>query len=144
MTEESNDTTSASEKKDLIAGLKGMPKAEKWLAAAAATCLLAFVFDSRWNRLFSGKVYSEPWMHTLAFLGSIGLLTLIITRLLGIKVVSNALHPKLVVLCGVLPALGLIIDQLRQRRTWGVLLLASIFVMAYAAAKITTRDKILK
>ena len=122
-----------------------MPAAEKLLAAGAAGVLFAFIADNRWKALFKfSSAFYQGWMHTLAFFGSIIVLALIITKLLGIKVVDAALHPKLVVLFGVLPALGFVIDELRRLKFMGVVFLAGIVVMAYAAAKITSRDNILK
>jgi hypothetical protein len=46
------------------------------------------------------------------------------------------------VAAAILPAVGLVCEQLRQ--FWSFVMLASIVLMAYAGAKISTREQVLK
>jgi hypothetical protein len=80
-------------------------------------------------------------MHTLAFFGSLGVLGLVVTNLLGIRLVAPKVYNWLLVGSAVVPAVGLVLDQLRD--IWGFVMLAGIVLMAYAGAKITTREQIL-
>jgi hypothetical protein len=124
-------------KRDVVGEFKRQPMAEKILAVAAAAFLLAFIFDGTgWSILF------KSWKATLAFFGCIGVLVLVVTSLLGIRLVAPKLYNWLLVIAAVLPALGLALDALRN--FWYFVMLASILLMAYAGAKITTREQILR
>ncbi len=130
----------------VAAEFKKQPLAEKIVGVAALAFLLAFTFDNRWSALFKfGGPFSnfvQPWMHTLGFIGAIGVLFLVITRLFGVRLLPDKLHGRLLVLAAVMPALGMLIDELKN--FWGFVMLAGLVLMAYAGAKITTRDQILK
>jgi len=133
-------------KRDLAAEFKQQPLAEKILGVAAAAFLLAFIIGNRWSALFHfggdfAAMY-QPWKHTLAFIGAVAVLVLVVTKLMGIRLVDPKLYSKLLVGAAVLPALGLLVEELRD--FWGFVMLAGIVLMAYAGAKITTRENILK
>ena len=127
----------AAKKPDPIAGFKAMKNAEKILAVAAFATLIAFIFGKKWNVLFQGD-----WFETCAFLGAVGVILLVTLDLFGVKVVDAKVRTYLVILFAVLPALGFVIDALTQ--LWHGLLLAGSVAMAYAGAKITTREQIIK
>jgi hypothetical protein len=133
-------------KPDLASEFKRQPVVEKILVLAAVAFLLAFIIDNRWKTLFRfGGVLSEmyaPWKHTLSFVGAIVVLGLFVTKLMGIRLVSDRLYGRLLVAAAILPAIGLLLEELRNG--WGFVMLASIVLMAYAGAKITTRDQILR
>ena len=132
MNEESAESSGPpAEKKDVVAGFKEMGKAEKLVAVGAAGFVLAFVVGNSWKLLFR---FSEGWAPTLGFVGALGVLVLVITRLLGIKLVDAKLGAKLLVLAAVLPALGWVIDELRN--FWYFLALVSMAVMAFGASKL--------
>lgn len=140
---ESKESTGGGVNRDVVGEFRRQPLTEKILAVGAAAFLLAFVIDNRWKTLFQfGTEYYQPWMHTLAFLGSIVVLVLVVTKLMGIRLVDPKLYNRLLVAAAVLPAVGLVADQIRQ--FWGFVMLASIVLMAYAGAKISTREQVLK
>jgi len=130
-------------KVDVAAEFKKQPMVDKLLLVAAAVYLLAFIVENRWKALFKfGSQYYRPWEHTLGFVGALVVLALVVTKLLGVKLVDAKLHVKLLVLAAVLPAVGLAIEFLRE--FWQFLMLVAILTMAYAGAKISTRDQVLK
>ena len=133
MSEETTETTSdgGGEKKDLVAGFKEMGKAEKLVAMGAAGFVLAFVVGKSWSSLFR---FSLGWAPTLGFIGAVAVLVLVISRLLGIKLVDAKLGAKLLVLAAVLPALGWVIDTLQN--FWYFLALVSMAVMAFGALRL--------
>ena len=134
MSEESTESSSPpAEKKNLVAGFKEMGLAEKLVAMGAAGYVLAFVFGggNSWKLLFR---FSQGWATTLGFVGALGVLVLIITRLLGIKLVNAKLGAKLLVLAAVLPAIGWVIDELQN--FWYFLGLVSMALMAFGASKL--------
>lgn len=134
-----NDTS----KRDILAEFQKNPAAEKMLAVAAIVVLLAFVFDNRWGRLFDFGEYSyQSWFSTLAFLGSLLVIALVALDLFGVKVMEARLRLRALIALAMLPAVGFIIDMLKGT-VWGAIMLAGAVVMAYAAAKITTREKII-
>lgn len=140
MTEESSESTGSStpaEKKDLVAGFKNMGATEKLVAVGAAGFLLAFLVKSEvtWKSLFKfGNEYIQAWWMTLGFLGAIGVLVLIVTRLMGVKLVDAKLWPKLVLVCAAAPAVGWVIDSLQN--FWLFLMMVSTAVLAFGASKL--------
>ncbi len=143
-TPETPTTDSGGPQKDIGKAIAGMQMAEKILGASALLYLLGFIIDrpSHWRVLFRFGSYGRPWMFTLGFVGAVGALVLIGTKLFGVKLVDAKLYIKLLILCAILPAVGLLIDSLSD--FWGFAILLSTIAMAYAGAKITTREKILK
>lgn len=130
-------------KVDVAGEFRKQPPVDKLLLVAAALYLLAFIVENRWKTLFQfGRAYYRPWEHTLGFVGALAVLVLVVTKLFGIKLVDAALRGKLLVLAAVLPAVGLAIEFLRE--FWQFLMLVAVLTMAYAGAKITTRDSVLK
>lgn len=130
-------------KRDILAEFQKNPAAEKMLAVAALVVLLAFIFDNRWSWLFKfDSFYGAAWFTTLAFLGSLLVIALVALDLFGVKVMEARLRLRILILLAMLPALGFIIDTLKGT-VWGAVMLAGAVVMAYAAAKITTREKII-
>lgn len=119
---------------------KRMPTAEKILAASAALGLIAFFVGPEYGAPFDDLF--EAWEPTGLFFGSALVVVLIATRLFGLKLVSDSLYTKLLVLLAIFPALGLVLDSLRHMGRF--LQLAALVLMAYAGAKITTRESILK
>jgi len=136
---------SGGSKTDVVAAVKGMHFLEKLLLVSAVVYLLAFIFDNRWRTLFKfGTRYYQPWMFTFGFIGSLGALALIGTKLFGVKLVDDKLFTKLLILCAVLPALGLVIQLLTGGTFWYVVMLLVTVAMAYAGVKITDRERLLK
>ena len=134
MSEETTETTSGDgEKRDVGAAIKNMDSAEKMLAVGAASFLLAFIVNSAWGSLFD---YQGWWM-TLGFLGSIGALTLVITKLMGVKLVDAKLGAKLLLLCAAAPAVGWVIDSLKN--FWMFLMMISTAVLAFAATRLIAK-----
>ncbi len=137
MSEETNeDSGGGGEKKDVVAGMKAMGRAEQLVALGAASFLLAFLFrGGSWKHLFQFGRYSyEGWTYTLGFLGSLCVLVLVITKLLGVKLVNAKLAAKLLVVCAAAPAVGWIIDSLKD--FWRFLAIVSVAVMAFAATRL--------
>ena len=131
------DAAPAAQKPSPVDGFKAMKNAEKILAVAAFATLVAFIFGKKWDLLFSGG-----WFETCAFLGAIGVILLVSLHLFGVKLVDAKVRTYLLILCAVLPALGFVIDALTH--LWHGLMLAGAVAMAYAGAKITTREQIIK
>ena len=124
-------------KRDLVADFKAMRPAEKMLAVAALAVLLAFIFTGHWNFLF--KI---GWFHTCAFVGAVCILALTILDLVGTQFLKGKLRTYVMILLGVLPAIGFVIDALHN--FWHAVMLAGAIVMGFAAVKITTRENIIK
>ncbi len=141
MSEESTESSGggSSEKADLVAGMKAMGRAEQLVALGAAAFLLAFLFrGGMWKHLFQfGRHSYEGWTYTLGFLGSLCVLVLVITKLLGVKLVNAKLAAKLLVVCAAAPAVGWIIDSLKD--FWRFLAIVSIAVMAFAASRLVAK-----
>jgi len=128
--------------KDLAGEFRKMPFAEKLLALAAAIVLVTWIVNEGWHFLFKNFTYGPGWFMTLSLIGSVATIGIIVTRLLGIRLMAPDVTMKVLLLCGVLPMLGFLIDQLRN--FWHALMIAGAFGMVYAAAKITTREHIIK
>jgi len=124
-------------KRDVLGHFKAMPPAEKMLAIAALGVLLAFIFTGSWNFLFK-----FGWFHTCAFLGAVCILALTGLDLVGTKFLEGKARTYVVILLGVLPAIGFVIDALHN--FWHAVMLAGAIVMGFAAVKITTRENIIK
>ncbi|MHC4608349.1 MAG: hypothetical protein ACYTAF_15670, partial [Planctomycetota bacterium] len=77
-----------------------------------------------------------------AFFGAVLVLALVIVDLFGVKFMDARWRVRLLILLAVLPVAGFIIDALRD--FWAALMIAGAVVMAYAAAKITTREGIIR
>jgi hypothetical protein len=123
-------------KADPVGAFKDMQTAEKILIAAALGVLVAFTFAGHWARLFSGQ-----WFITCAAVGSVGTLAFAALEMFGIKPVRRPARTYLIVFLALVPALGFIIDRLID--FWDGMVLAGAVAMAYAAAKITTRDNLI-
>ncbi len=119
------------------ADFKAMPMAEKIVAVAALLGLAGFLFGHGFSVLF------KAWHATGLFLGTLGVLVLIGTKLFGVVLLAGGMHTKVVVLLALLPAVGMVIDAMNLS-VWFFLMLIATFVMAYAAAKITSRESLLK
>ena len=138
-----NPGTGAQAKVDVAGEFKKQPFVDKLLLVAAAAYLLSFIVANRGKaRSKCGSSEYLPWEHTLGFVGSIIVLALVVTKLFGVKLVDAKLHVRLLVVGAVMPAVGLAIDALSE--FWSFLMLLCILVMAYAGAKITTREQVLK
>ena len=124
-------------KRDLVGEFKAMPAAEKMLAVAALAVLLAFIFAGRWELLFK-----YLWFPTCAFLGAVCILALTGLHLVGTKFLGGRARTYVMILLGVLPAIGFVIDALHN--FWHAVMLAGAIVMGFAAVKITTRENIIK
>ncbi|MHC4933756.1 MAG: hypothetical protein ACYTGV_16370 [Planctomycetota bacterium] len=137
MTEYSDPTPEEAPKRNLWAEFTRNPPAEKMLAVAAIAVLLGFLFSRQsWGGLF------EEWFLTLAVLGSAAVIVLVGLDLFGMTVMSPKLRVRVLLIAAVLPALGFVIDKLMD--PWYALMIAGAVFMAYAAAKITMREKIIK
>jgi len=130
---------STGSKPDPVANLKAMPMAEKLLLSAALAGLIAFIIKGGFKVLFK-----YVWFPTCLFLGSLGVIVLIALALFGIKFMDAKMRNYLLILLAVIPALGFVIDQLSMLRFWDVVMVAAAIVMAYAGAKITSREQIIK
>lgn len=128
-------TPDAGDKPDPVAKLKALPMTEKLLLGAAAIALVVFIIEGGLKLLFKSS-----WGPTCTFLGTLGVVILIGLDLFGVKVMDKKSRTYLLILCAVLPALGWVIDLLSTLKFWGAVGIACIFVMAYAGAKLTTRD----
>ena len=115
-----------------IREIMDLPTAETILAGSGAAVLIGFVFTAGWGNLL------HSWHVALAFAGAVVAVTLLVFKMLGIKSLPSALQDKLIVGCAALPALGFLIEQLRN--FWSFLLLAGTVGMAYAAYRIMSRD----
>lgn len=124
-------------KRDLVAEFKAMRPAEKMLAVAALVVLLAFLLKRSWGGLFAG------WFNTCAFIGAVCILALTILDLVGVKTLVGKTRTYVMILLGVLPAAGFVIDLLSSD-FWAAVMLAGAIVMGFAAVKITTRENIIK
>ena len=138
MTENVEQPAGGAPKRDIVAEFRKNPAAEKILAAAALGVLIAFIVHGQWSSLFAFKY---QWFPTLAFLGSILVLVLVGLDLFGLKVMYAKLRVRVLIVLAVLPALGFVIDMLKT--FWPAVMLAGSIVMAFAAAKISTREKII-
>ena len=119
------------------AEFKALPAAEKMLAIAASAALLGFILSDQWSFLF--KV---GWFTTCIFLGSVLCLVIIALDLFGVKFLGHGIKMKLLLLLAVLPAIGFVVDALKD--FWYALMLAGMLVMAYVGAKIGAREKIIR
>lgn len=128
---------SSKPKRDVVAEFKAMLPAEKMLVIAALAVLLAFVFTGNWNFLF--KI---GWFHTCAFLGAVCILLLAGLDLVGTQFLKGTARTYVMILLGVLPAIGFVIDAFHN--FWHAVMLAGAIVMGFAAVKITTRENIIK
>ncbi|MHC4134015.1 MAG: hypothetical protein ACYTDU_07950 [Planctomycetota bacterium] len=124
-------------KRDMVGDFKAMLPAEKMLAIAALAVLLAFLFKRSWGGLFAG------WFDTCAFLGAVCVLVLTGLDLFGVKFLSGKARTYVMILLGVLPAAGFVIDTL-SHDFWVAVMLAGAIVMGFAAVKITSRENIIK
>ena len=113
--------------RNMAAEFKRLPKMEILLGAGALAVLLGFIFANLWSYLFK-----FTWFPTLAFIGAIAALTLVILRVAGVEFMPAKSRAWLLLGVALLPALGILIDELRH--FWGALMLAGALVMAYAAA----------
>lgn len=128
---------------DLVAEFKKMPTAEKMLACASVAALLGFIVLGAWSALFKLGFGAQVWLFpTFAFLGSLATILLFVTKLFGLRIMDPALFTKVLVGAGVLPVVGFVISTLIN--FWSGLMLAACIAMAYAAAKITTRENIIR
>ena len=135
MTEaEQTETKNAAPKESLLAQFRAMPGIERVLALAAALFVLGFV-------LGEARLAGDRWWgpSTFALVGSIAVIALTVTRLLGIRLVAPSIAARLLVFFALLPALGFLIEKLDN--LWRFVMLACIAAMAYAGAKIMTREK---
>jgi len=138
MTEYSDSTPEETPKRGLWAEFASNPPAEKMLAVAALAVLLGFLFSRQsWGGLFHGE-----WFLTLAFLGSVAVIVLVGLDLVGVTVMNPKFRVRVLLIAAVLPAFGFVIDKLMD--PWYALMIAGAVCMAYAAAKITMREKIIK
>ena len=128
-------STSTAPKQDPVAEFKKMPVAEKILGAAAAATLLGFIIVGNWD------LFKYRWFPTCAFLGSVGALALIITNAFGIKLLEARLRTYVLIGLAILPAVGFVVDALRD--FWQAVMLAGAVMMGFAGVKITTREKII-
>ena len=134
---------SAEEAGGPIAEFKALPAAEKILAISAVAVLLGFLFSpGSFGRLFKFSRYEGGWFNTLAFVGSVGCIIVICLGVFGVKLMGHGLKIRMLIGLAVLPALGFVIDELQE--FWGALMLAGAVMMGYVAAKISTREKIIK
>jgi len=124
-------------KRDVGAEFKAMLPAEKMLVVAALAVLLAFIFTGNWEILFK-----YIWFPTCAFVGAVCVLALTGLDLFGVKFLSGKARTYVMILLGVLPAAGFVIDALSN--FWRAVMLAGAIVMGFAAVKITTRENIIK
>jgi hypothetical protein len=124
-------------KRDVVAEFKAMLPAEKMLVIAALAVLLAFIFAGRWEVLFK-----YLWFPTCAFLGAVCILASAILDLVGTQFLKGKTRTYVMILLGVLPAIGFVIDALHN--FWHAVMLAGAIVMGFAAVKITTRENIIK
>ena len=137
MTEEyTEQTQEEAPKRDLWGEFTKNPPAEKMLAVAALAVVLGFLFS---REGWSGLV--QDWFLPLAILGSIVVIALVGLDLFGIVVMKPKIRIRVLLVAAVLPALGFVIDRLKE--PWVALMIAGAVVMAYAAAKITMREKII-
>jgi len=140
MSEETTESTSTGgdggSKKDVAAAIKDMGAAEKLVALGAAAFLLSFLVKSEytWKSLFKfgSSVHIFAWWWTLGFLGSVGALVLIITKMMGVKLVDAKLAGRLVIICASAPAVGWAIDSISQN-FWVLLMMLSTAVLGFAA-----------
>ena len=135
MTEaEQPETESAAPKRSPLAQFKEIPGIERLLALAAAVFVLGFVLDK-------GRLAGDRWFgpNTFALVGSIAVIALTVTRLLGLRLVAPSLATKLLVFFALLPAAGFLFDQLGN--LWHFVMLACVVAMAYAGTKILTHEK---
>lgn len=128
---------SSAPKRDLLGDIKAMRPAEQMLAVAALAVLLAFIVAGGFRVLFKYN-----WFPTCAFLGAVGVLALTGLDLFGVKFLSGKLRTYVMILLGVLPAIGFVIDELSN--FWSAVMLAGAIVMGFAAVKITSRENIIK
>jgi len=126
-------------KRDIVADFKVMLPAEKMLVIASLAVFLAFLFGRRWRLLFE---FELTWFPTCAFLGAVCILALTILDLAGTQFLKGKARTYVMILLGVLPAIGFVIDALGD--FWGAVMLAAAIVMGFAAVKITTRENIIK
>ena len=138
MTENVEQPAGGAPKRDIVAEFRKNPLAEKILAAAALAVLIAFIVNNSWNLLFK---FNVQWFPTFAFLGSVLVLVLVGLDVFGVRVMDAKMRVRVLVLLAILPALGFVIDALKN--FWFAVMLAGAFAMALAAAKITTREKII-
>jgi hypothetical protein len=124
--------------KDLAGEFKKMPQAEKILAIAAAVTLAMWAINEGWNKY----LFFHNWFITLCLFGPVVVLGLIVTRLLGIRLLEPALYTKVLVLFSVLPALGFVVDAFARPKY--AILLAGAIAMGYAAGKIGSREHLIK
>ena len=124
-------------KRDVVGDFKAMLPAEKRLVIAALAVILAFIFAGRWNFLFK-----YAWFPTCAFLGAACILALAGLDLAGTQFLKGAARTYVMILLGVLPAAGFVIDALHN--FWHAVMLAGAIVMGFAAVKITSRENIIK
>ena len=139
MSEAASDSAPAKPRRDVVAGFKELQTAEKVLAAAAVASLLAFVLLSEWGQLFEFE--GKGWFFTLGFVGALGVVVVTALGLFGLKPLDTSLRTVLLITFGVLPAIGFVLYSLGE--FWWSTMLAGAVVMGYAAAKITSREKIL-
>ncbi|MHC4548042.1 MAG: hypothetical protein ACYTEZ_04625 [Planctomycetota bacterium] len=136
-TEPTGETGGTTPQRDLVAEFKAMPAAEKLLAAAACAVILGWLISEGWHLFFKVR-----WFPTCAFLGALGILALTVLDLFGVKIMSAKMRTYVIIALGVVPAVGFVIDALQH--FWSAVMLAGAIVMALAAVKITTREKIIQ
>jgi hypothetical protein len=136
--ESTPESTSGAPKKDVAAEIKKMPAAEKLLGLAAVVVLLSFIIDGPWNALFKYR-----WFPTCSFLGSVGVIALISVELFGVKLMDAKMRIYLLIVLAMLPAVGFVVDMLKNN-FWQAVMLAGGIAMGVAGARITTREKILR
>jgi len=128
--------TSPSAAAAAAADFRKMPMAEKILAVAAVAGIVGFLVSHGFDFFF------KVWHLTTLFIGSVIVLALIGTKLFRVALMGPKAYTNLLVVAAVLPALGMVIDSFDPMEYF--IVLASTVLMAYAGAKITTRENILK
>jgi hypothetical protein len=121
--------------RNLSAEFGKLPGAERVLAIAAVAVLLGFMFHEAREDI-------GTWFRNLALFGSLAVLILVTLKLFGVQLLRPAIDTRILVICAALPVVGFVVDKLKP--FWGFVLFAGAILMAYTAAKISTREKLIR
>lgn len=127
--------------KDLWDSFLRLPFAEKLLSGAAAAVTVGWLITAQWSQLFD---FGDPggWFATFAAFGAGSTIVLLFVKVLNIPWLNRTAHSRLLIVCALLPALGLLVEL--TLNFWYAVMLIGALAMAWAAGKITTRDELLK
>jgi len=121
----------------LFDAFRRQPFAEKVLGGAALAVAFGWLVSAQWSSLLQFGTLGG-WFSTFSLVGTMGVLSLMTMRLLGIGWLSRAASTRLLIGAAMLPALGIAVELLNN--FWFAVTLVGAVAMAWSAGRISLRD----